>query len=228
MSRNGVAHGRGTLPAIQALRAGYAVSMLYLASRSPRRSELLARLGRPFQTLDLDVAEVRAVGETPRDYVQRVAADKARAGLAHVLAADPAAVVVGSDTEVVLGERVFGKPADAGDAAAMLAALSGRTHQVMTAVVLASAGGVSADVVVSEVTFAALEQARIAAYVATGEPFGKAGAYAIQGEAERFITHLAGSYSGVMGLPLYQTDRLLAGAGLPSYPVAATEAAVHV
>lgn len=228
MSRNGVAHGRGTLPAIQAVRAGYAVSMLYLASRSPRRSELLARLGRPFQTLDLDVAEVRAVGETPRDYVQRVAADKARAGLAHVLAADPAAVVVGSDTEVVLGERVFGKPADAGDAAAMLAALSGRTHQVMTAVVLASAGGVSVDVVVSEVTFAALEQAHIAAYVATGEPFGKAGAYAIQGEAERFITHLAGSYSGVMGLPLYQTDRLLAGAGLPSYPVAATEAAVHV
>lgn len=202
--------------------------MLYLASRSPRRSELLARLGRPFQTLDLDVAEVRAVGETPRDYVQRVAADKARAGLAYVLAADPAAVVVGSDTEVVLGERVFGKPADAGDAAAMLAALSGRTHQVMTAVVLASAGGVSVDVVVSEVTFAAMEQAHIAAYVATGEPFGKAGAYAIQGEAERFITHLAGSYSGVMGLPLYQTDRLLAGAGLPSYPVAATEAAVHV
>ncbi|MBD7954203.1 septum formation inhibitor Maf [Stenotrophomonas sp. Sa5BUN4] len=202
--------------------------MLYLASRSPRRSELLARLGRPFQTLDLDVAEVRAVGETPRDYVQRAAADKARAGLAHVLAADPAAVVVGSDTEVVLGERVFGKPADAGDAAAMLAALSGRTHQVMTAVVLASAGGLSVDLVVSEVTFAALEQAHIAAYVATGEPFGKAGAYAIQGEAERFITHLAGSYSGVMGLPLYQTDRLLAGAGLPSYPVAATEAAVHV
>ena len=228
MSRNGVAHGRGTLPAIQALRAGYAVSMLYLASRSPRRSELLARLGRPFQTLDLDVAEVRAVGETPRDYVQRVAADKARAGLAHVLAADPAAVVVGSDTEVVLGERVFGKPADAEDAAAMLAALSGRAHQVMTAVVLASAGGLSVDLVVSEVTFAALEHAHIAAYVATGEPFGKAGAYAIQGEAERFITHLAGSYSGVMGLPLYQTDRLLAGAGLPSYPVAATEAAVHV
>jgi septum formation protein len=202
--------------------------MLYLASRSPRRSELLARLGRPFQTLDLDVAEVRAAGETPRDYVQRVAADKARAGLAHVLAADPEAVVVGSDTEVVLGERVFGKPADAEDAAAMLAALSGRTHQVMTAVVLASAGGLSVDLVVSEVTFAALDDARIAAYVATGEPFGKAGAYAIQGEAERFITHLAGSYSGVMGLPLYQTDRLLAGAGLPSYPVAATEAAVHV
>ena len=228
MSRNGVARNPVALPAIQALRAGYAVSMLYLASRSPRRSELLARLGRPFQTLDLDVAEVRAAGECPRDYVQRVAADKARAGLAQVLSADPDAVVLGSDTEVVLGERVFGKPADAGDAAAMLAALSGRTHQVMTAVVLAAAGGVSVDVVVSEVTFAALDEARIAAYVASGEPFGKAGAYAIQGEAERFITHLAGSYSGVMGLPLYQTDRLLAGTGLPSHPVAATEAAVHV
>ncbi len=228
MSRNGVAGNRVALPAIQALRAGYAVSMLYLASRSPRRSELLARLGRPFQTLDLDVAEVGAAGESPRDYVQRVAADKARAGLAEVLASDPDAVVVGSDTEVVLGERVFGKPVDAADAAAMLAALSGRTHQVMTAVVLAAAGGLSVDVVVSEVTFAALDDARITAYVATGEPFGKAGAYAIQGEAERFITHLAGSYSGVMGLPLYQTDRLLAGAGLPSHPVAATEAAVHV
>jgi len=228
VSRNGVADFPVVLPTIQALRAGYAVWMLYLASRSPRRSELLARLGRPFQSLDLDVPEVRLAGESPREYVLRVATDKARAGLLAVAATDPRAQVLGSDTEVVLGERVFGKPTDADDAAAMLRALSGRIHQVMTAVVLVDAQGVHADVVVSEVRFATLDDVSIAAYVATGEPIGKAGAYAIQGEAERFITHLAGSYSGVMGLPLYQTDRLLAGAGLPSHPVAATEAAVHV
>jgi len=228
VSHNGVVPCRRPLPAIQDLRAGYAVPMLYLASRSPRRSELLARLGRPFQTLELDVAEVRAPAESPRDYVRRVASDKARAGLLQVLPHDAGAVVLGSDTEVVLGERVFGKPVDADDAAGMLRALSGRTHQVMTAVVLASAGGLSIDVVVSEVCFAELDAATVAAYVATGEPFGKAGAYAIQGEAERFITHLAGSYSGVMGLPLYQTGRLLAAAGLASPLDAATEPAVHV
>lgn len=221
------------LPTIQALRAGYAVSMLYLASRSPRRSQLLTRLERPFQTLSLEVEEVRAADESPQAYVLRVASDKARAGLAAIAATDPVGIVLGSDTEVVLGDRVFGKPADAVEAASMLRALSGRCHQVMTAVVLARDAGpgpalLVSDVVISEVTFAHLDEAMIKAYVATGEPMGKAGAYAIQGAAERFITHLAGSYSGVMGLPLYQTDRLLAGAGLPSPPVAATEAAVDV
>ena len=202
--------------------------MLYLASRSPRRSQLLSRLRRPFQTLALEVEEVRAGDETPPDYVLRVASDKARAGLSQVLAADPAAIVLGSDTEVVLGDRVFGKPLDSGDAATMLRALSGHRHQVMTAVVLDSADGLCSELVVSEVSFAELDPATIADYVASGEPMGKAGAYAIQGGAERFITELAGSYSGVMGLPLYQTDRLLARAGLPCSPVAATEAAVDV
>jgi septum formation protein len=162
--------------------------MLYLASRSPRRNELLARLERPFQALELDVPEVRAPDES-----------------AH----DPEAVVLGSDTEVVLDGRVFGKPADAADACAMLRALAGRTHQVMTAVALVAAGREQGVLVVSEVTFAAIDEDRIAAYVASGEPMDKAGAYAIQGGAERYIRHLAGSYSGVMGLPLQQTEQLL-------------------
>ncbi len=182
--------------------------MLYLASRSPRRNELLARLDRPFRALHLHVPEVRAPAESAADYVQRVAADKARAGLA-LVAHDPDAVVLGSDTEVVLDGRVFGKPVDADDARAMLRALAGRTHQVMTAVALVAAGREQGVLVVSEVTFAAIDEDRIAAYVATGEPMDKAGAYAIQGGAERYIRHLAGSYSGVMGLPLQQTEQLL-------------------
>ncbi len=182
--------------------------MLYLASRSPRRNELLARLDRPFQALDLHVPEVRAPDESAADYVQRVAADKARAGLA-LVAQDPDAVVLGSDTEVVLDGRVFGKPTDAEDARAMLRTLAGRTHQVMTAVALVAAGREQGVLVVSEVTFAAIDEERIAAYVASGEPMDKAGAYAIQGGAERYIRHLAGSYSGVMGLPLQQTEQLL-------------------
>lgn len=182
--------------------------MLYLASRSPRRTHLLTRLDRPFRALDLEVPEVRAADESALDYVQRVAADKARAGLA-LVATDADAVVIGSDTEVVLDGRVFGKPVDAEDAAAMLRALSGRTHQVMTAVAVVAHGRQDGVLVVSEVSFIALDEAAIAAYVASGEPMGKAGAYAIQGGAERYIRHLAGSYSGVMGLPLQQTEQLL-------------------
>jgi len=182
--------------------------MLYLASRSPRRTQLLARLDRPFRALDLDVPEVRAAGETAQDYVRRVAIDKARAGLA-LVAGDPDAVVLGADTEVVLDGEVFGKPVDAADAAAMLRRLSGRTHQVMTAAALVADGAEQAVMVVSEVSFIVLDAAAIAAYVASGEPMGKAGAYAIQGGAERYIRHLAGSYSGVMGLPLQQTEQLL-------------------
>jgi septum formation protein len=182
--------------------------MLYLASRSPRRTELLTRLDRPFRALDLEVPEVRAADESATAYVQRVAADKARAGLA-LVGRDADAVVIGSDTEVVLDGRVFGKPADAADAAAMLATLSGRTHQVMTAVAVAAHGRQDSVLVISEVSFIDIGQDAIAAYVASGEPMGKAGAYAIQGGAERYIRHLAGSYSGVMGLPLQQTEQLL-------------------
>ena len=190
--------------------------MLYLASRSPRRHELLARLGVPFTPLDPQVGEVRGADESALDYVRRVATEKAQAGLA-LLAGDPGAVVLGADTEVVLDERVFGKPADAADAAAMLRALSGRTHHVVTVVALATQGRAEAVTVESQVTFEALDEETIAEYVATGEPMGKAGAYAIQGGAERYIRHLAGSYSGVMGLPLQQTAQLLRRFGvLPS------------
>lgn len=198
--------------------------MLHLASRSPRRRELLARLGLDFGVLDPDVPEQRAPGEPPGDYVRRVAREKAGAGLLQVVAV-PDAVVLGADTEVVLDDEVFGKPRDADDATAMLRRLSGRTHRVISAVALVSASYEAQAVSVSEVTFDALDEARIAAYVAGGEPMGKAGAYAIQGSAERFVTHLSGSCSGVMGLPLYETARLLREFGmmarsgaLPAHP----------
>ncbi len=187
--------------------------MLYLASKSPRRRELLGRLGLAFEVLDVDVPERRAVGETPLDYVRRVARDKAGAGLQAVLQqAD--AVVIGADTEVVLDDEVFGKPRDGDDAVAMLRRLSGRTHDVISAVSLLSASHHGHAVSVSQVTFDELSDATIAAYVASGEPMGKAGAYAIQGRAQMFITHLSGSYSAVMGLPLFETARLLASPDL--------------
>ena len=187
--------------------------MLQLASKSPRRRELLARLGLDFGVLEVDVAEQRAPGESPEDYVARVAREKAGAGLLRVVAV-PAAVVLGSDTEVVLDDEVFGKPADAAEAGAMLRRLSGRTHRVLTAVSLVSAGREARALVASEVTFAALSDADIEDYVASGEPMGRAGAYAIQGGAERFIQRLSGSYSGVMGLPLHETASLLRGFGI--------------
>lgn len=189
--------------------AGYPVSMLYLASQSPRRAELLARLGPAFEPLALDVPEVRSPGETAQDYVRRVSAEKARAGLVE-LGPHPDAVVLSADTEVILDGEVFGKPADAADAAAMLRRLSGRTHEVLSVVTVAAAAGREAQVESrSEVTFAPLAEADIAAYVASDEPMGKAGAYAIQGQGERFVAHLSGSHSGVMGLPMHETWTLL-------------------
>lgn len=182
--------------------------MLHLASQSPRRRALLGRLGLPFGVLDIDVPEVRAPGEPAEDYVRRVAREKAGAGLLEVVAV-PGALVLGGDTEVVLEDEVFGKPRDAADAAAMLRRLSGRTHRVLSAVALVSAGREAQALSVSEVTFADLDEAAIDGYVASGEPLGRAGAYAIQGGAEVFVSRLSGSYSGVMGLPLYETARLL-------------------
>lgn len=188
--------------------------MLYLASQSPRRRELLAQIGVPFEIVDVDVPEVRGAEESPRAYVERVAREKARAGLQGVIARDPDTVVLGADTEVVLDDKVFGKPASADDAAAMLRALSGRRHAVISIVCCASASMENIAVCESTVTFAALDDCAIADYIDTGEPFGKAGGYAIQGRAAAFIAHLSGSYSGVMGLPLFETARLLRDAGL--------------
>lgn len=182
--------------------------MLYLASQSPRRAELLARLGLDFGRVDLDIPEQRQPTETPVEYVRRVAREKAGAGLLQVMST-PGAVVLGADTEVVLGDEVFGKPRDAADAAAMLRRLSGRTHQVVSAVSLVSAAREAQALSVTQVTFAALSDTEIADYVAIGEAMGKAGAYGIQGRAEVFVEHLDGSFSGVMGLPLHETARLL-------------------
>lgn len=192
--------------------------MLYLASRSPRRHQLLEQLGYRFQSLDIEVPEVRAAGESAQDYVSRVARDKARAGLL-ALGSQGHAQVLGADTEVVLGDEVFGKPRDAAAAAAMLRRLSGRTHDVISVVWLVSAAGERSAHCRSQVTFAPLDEATIQAYLACGEAFGKAGAYAIQGRAAAFINRLEGSYSGVMGLPLHETAALLAASGCLPEPL---------
>jgi septum formation protein len=187
---------------------GILQAMLFLASQSPRRAELLARLGVTFDVLTLDLPEQRLPGEAALDYVRRVARAKARAGFEQV-AGQAGAIVLGADTEVILDDVVFGKPVDAADAAAMLARLSGRTHRVASAVSLVAAGRHAQVLNVSEVRFAELTAQAIARYVATGESMGKAGAYAIQGRGEAFIAHLSGSYSGVMGLPLHDAAGLL-------------------
>ncbi|KLJ01690.1 Maf family nucleotide pyrophosphatase [Luteimonas sp. FCS-9] len=194
--------------------------MLHLASQSPRRRALLTRLGLPFGLVDVDVPECREPGEPALDYVRRVAREKAGAGLLAVVAV-PGAVVLGADTEVVLDGEVFGKPRDDAEAASMLRRLSGRTHEVVSSVALVGADREAQATVVTEVTFAALDAATIAAYVASGEPRGKAGGYAIQGGAELFVERLAGSYSGVVGLPLQQTAALLRTFGLDPRPFAA-------
>ena len=199
--------------------------MLYLASQSPRRRQLLEQIGVDFSVLDVDVLEQRMRGESPHDYVSRVARDKARAGLASLDHAnqDQAnqnqasdAVVLGADTEVVLDDEVFGKPQDADDAAAMLRRLSGRTHAVISVVWLVGAAREECAVCISQVRFAPLDESTVATYVATGEPFGKAGAYAIQGRGAALVEHLQGSYSGVMGLPVFETARLLRDFNAPA------------
>ena len=193
--------------------------MIYLASRSPRRRELLAQVGVRFEPLlfregaraDADTDESVHPGESPDDYVRRVTRMKADAAWKRVtlrrgLASKPVLV---ADTTVALGDEIFGKPVDAADAARMLAALSGTTHRVLSAVAVALEGRFEMAVSESRVTFAALDPARIAAYIASGEPFDKAGAYGIQGRAGAFASRLEGSYTGVMGLPLYETAQLL-------------------
>lgn len=197
--------------------------MIYLASKSPRRRELLRQLGVPFEELHLrespgrarDILEEAEDGEPPAHYVERIARTKASVGWKRMeqrlLTSRP---VLGADTEVVLDGEVLGKPHDAAHAAAMLARLSGRTHEVLTGVALRSGEDVAFALSVSRVTLRKLAAGEIERYVATGEPLDKAGAYAIQGRAAAFVAHLEGSYSGVMGLPLYETAELLAKAGI--------------
>jgi septum formation protein len=196
--------------------------LIYLASQSPRRQALLAQIGVPFEVLTLDeaaIAEVPLPDEAPTAYVQRMARAKAVVGMQlcqkQLPKQLPVHAVLGADTEVVLGNRIFGKPQDRQDAAAMLRALSGKTHEVISAVALClpvrkgCATEVVDRVVVSRVTFKTLRDEEIGRYLDSDEPFGKAGAYAIQGRAGAFVTHLDGSYSGVVGLPLFETMQLL-------------------
>lgn len=190
---------------------------IYLASQSPRRRQLLDQLGVRHELLLPDEGEdtegIEAVlpGEAPARYVQRVTGLKLDAALARLKRRGlPPAPVLCSDTTVALGRTIYGKPADARDAARMLRELSGQTHRVLTAVAVAKGRPRSVALSDSRVTFAALTPAQIRAYVATGEPLGKAGAYAVQGRAAAFVTHISGSFSGIMGLPLHETAQLLA------------------
>lgn len=184
--------------------------MLYLASKSPRRRQLLEQIGVHFEIVDVDIPEVRAASESPQQYVQRVARDKAIAGQLQLRAQGiETAFVLGADTEVVLDDEVFGKAADAQAATAMLQRLSGGTHEVLSALCCVSNTHERRVLSISQVRFATLSESDIAAYIATDEWRGKAGAYAIQGRAAAFISHLNGSYSGVMGLPAFETAQLL-------------------
>jgi len=185
---------------------------IYLASQSPRRRELLHQIGVEIAEVlrDLAVDETAHPGETPEVYVRRVAQAKAEAGWAAVQARGVAALpVLAADTTVTIDGHILGKPADREEAAAMLRRLSGRDHVVLSAVALKDAQHFEMAVSTSTVRFAALDEARIQAYLRTGEFEDKAGAYGIQGHAGMFVEHLNGSYSGVMGLPLFETAELL-------------------
>jgi len=176
---------------------------IYLASASPRRRDLLEQVGVTFTVVPVEVDERRLPGETPEDYVTRLALAKAQAGRA-LLDAGDACPVLGADTTVVVDDMMMGKPHDREHAVAMLLDLSGRSHQVISAVALAGTHE-AVRVSISDVTFRTLTAAECQAYWETGEPKDKAGGYAIQGRAAQFIERLEGSYSGVMGLPLYET-----------------------
>ena len=179
---------------------------IYLASASPRRRQLLSQLDVAFEQFATDIDESQVEGETVEAFVCRLAEEKALAG---VVIAEQDYPVLGSDTIVVLNGQVLGKPTDQSDAIAMLTALSGQTHQVMTAIAFANKSKVKSMLVTTEVTFKHLSQQEINDYCATKEPLDKAGSYGIQGGAGRFVTNLNGSYFAVMGLPLYETEKLL-------------------
>ncbi|MEO8153795.1 MAG: Maf family protein [Rhizobacter sp.] len=189
---------------------------IYLASQSPRRRQLLEQLGVRHELLlagpeeDAESLEAERAGELPAAYVERVTLAKLHAARKRWKARGlPPAPILCSDTTVALGRRILGKPADAADARNTLSLLSARTHRVITAVAVASGRSEALAVSVSHVRFAEISVQQIAAYIDSGEPFGKAGAYAIQSSAATWIAHIDGSYSGIMGLPLYETAQLL-------------------
>ena len=194
---------------------------IYLASQSPRRRQLLEQLGVRHELLlpdpdeDSEALEAVRPGEAPLAYVRRVTGLKLDAAVARMKRRGlPPAPVLCSDTTVALDRTIYGKPADGADAARMLRQLSGATHRVLTAVAVQAGRRRLQALSDSRVTFAAMTPAQIRAYVATGEPMGKAGAYAVQGRAAAHITRIAGSYTGIMGLPLHETALLLRQAGV--------------
>lgn len=194
---------------------------IYLASQSPRRRQLLDQLGVRHELLlagadeDAEALEAERRGELPLAYVERVTRAKLQAARLRLKARGlPVAPILCADTTVALGRRILGKPVDAADASAILAALSGRSHRVLTSVAVHDGRRAAHATSVSSVRFEVIPAAAIAAYVASGEPFGKAGAYAIQSALAGRVAHIAGSYSGIMGLPLYETAQLLRQARL--------------
>jgi septum formation protein len=196
-------------------------NFIYLASQSPRRAQLLEQIGVKFELLlpdaseDAESLETALPNEAPACYVARVTALKLQAAVERMRRRGlPAAPVLCSDTTVALGRTIYGKPADAADARRMLGELSGQTHRVLTAVAVQKGNTQAQALSTSKVTFAAMTTAQIRAYVATGEPMGKAGAYAVQGRAAAFIAHISGSYSGIMGLPMFETAQLLRTLGV--------------
>lgn len=195
---------------------------LVLASNSPRRRELLAQLGVRFRVVPAAIDESVRGGESPEDYVLRMAMEKAQA----VAAREAGACVLGADTTVVLDDDILGKPASHGEALATLARLSGRSHAVMTGLCLATPGGSHGEVVRTEVTFVTLDLATCEAYLATDEPWDKAGGYGIQGLAGAFVRGINGSYSNVVGLPLAETWALLRRHGIEGSLGGAAEDAV--
>ncbi len=197
-------------------------TFVYLASQSPRRRQLLGQIGAAHELLlpgpeeDAEALEAERAGELPADYVQRVTAAKLKAALLRLKARGlPPAPVLCADTTVALGRSILGKPADASDAARTLALLSGRTHRVLTAVALHDGRRARHRLSTSHVRFAVLPPAVISAYVASGDAHGKAGAYAIQSALAGWISHIEGSHSSIMGLPLFETAQLLRQAGVP-------------
>ncbi|WP_312960556.1 Maf family protein [Stutzerimonas nitrititolerans] len=188
------------------------MAALFLASASPRRRELLTQIGVPFELLSITLDETPLPAERPEAYVQRLAREKALAGLAAV--GDDSVAVLGADTTVVIDERILGKPADRAEGLLMLESLSDREHHVLTAVALATRDACEVRLVTSRVRFRRIERAEAEAYWASGEPCDKAGGYAIQGWGAVFVAELRGSYSAVVGLPLCETAQLLDLAGI--------------